>query len=317
MELKNLSVNPDGLKLIDVDQDGLKDILIFVKYELPVLVRQTAKRKFDIIDARGTQASLIKEASLSSIATANVDGKTGDEILIAQDNFARSLVFSGGKTWSIVDQYNAKSTENNILSVAAFDIQGKGSNSRPDILLLDCQKGQLQILKAGADKTYRFEKELNVGTWNGAVHLKMLYGRFTGSKAKSILLFDSEKFAIITPPDGGRTLENIEPQFTYETKIKDGKYGNLTAGDINGDGRDDIIMVEYDRNHIEILAIDSAGKPVPTMRFKTFEEKSYRDKQDEKASIEPRDLKIADVTGDGKNDLVTIIHDRIVIYPQD
>jgi len=34
-------------------------------------------------------------------------------------------------------------------------------------------------------------------------------------------------------------------------------------------------------------------------------------------TVEPRELRIADVTGDGKNDLVTIVHDRIIIYPQD
>jgi hypothetical protein len=54
------------------------------------------------------------------------------------------------------------------------------------------------------------------------------------------------------------------------------------------------------------------------MRFKIFEQKSYRDSKElAKISIEPRELKIADVTGDGKNDLVTVIHDRIIIYPQD
>lgn len=30
-----------------------------------------------------------------------------------------------------------------------------------------------------------------------------------------------------------------------------------------------------------------------------------------------RGLRIADFNGDGKNDLVTVIHDRIIIYPQD
>ena len=35
------------------------------------------------------------------------------------------------------------------------------------------------------------------------------------------------------------------------------------------------------------------------------------------ASVEPREMKIADVTGDGKANLVTVIHDRIIIYPQD
>ena len=54
------------------------------------------------------------------------------------------------------------------------------------------------------------------------------------------------------------------------------------------------------------------------MRFKIFEQKSYRDtKSLAKSSVEPREIKIADVTGDEKDDLVTIIHDRIIIYPQD
>jgi hypothetical protein len=54
------------------------------------------------------------------------------------------------------------------------------------------------------------------------------------------------------------------------------------------------------------------------MRFKIFEQKSYRDaKGRPKASAEPRELTVADVTGDGKDDLITVIHDRIIVYPQD
>jgi len=77
-------------------------------------------------------------------------------------------------------------------------------------------------------------------------------------------------------------------------------------------------MVEHVRNHIEILALDTDIKPIPAMRFKIFEEKSYRDsKPRSKIGTEPREMRIADVTGDGKHDLVTVIHDRIIIYPQD
>ncbi|MBN1392150.1 MAG: VCBS repeat-containing protein [Sedimentisphaerales bacterium] len=319
LELKGLVSNPDGLKILDVDQDGLDDVLIFVKYELPILVRQTQRRKFEIIDSPGAQMSLIKDATLGSAASANVDDNAGDELLVAQKNFARSLVFTRGKSWSIIDQYNAKGTENQISAVAAFDIDGKGSEERPAILLLDGQKGRLQILKAGDDNTYRFEKEINVDTWNAAArHLKMLFASLTGGEAESILLFDGDKFALVTPPSGSFLPKRLEQQFSYETKIKDGMYGNMVTGDINGDGRIDIIMVEYNRNHIEILAIDNDMKPIPAMRFKIFEQKSYREAREQaRISVEPRELRVADATGDGKNDLVTIIHDRIIIYPQD
>ncbi len=319
LELKKLSANPDGLKVLDVDQDGLMDVLIFVSYEPPILVRQVKKNKFEVVDSPNAQSSLIKDANLRSISIANVDGKAGDELLVAQKNFARSLVFSEGQTWNVVDQYNAKSTENQVLAVAAFDLDAGNPTDRPSILLLDGQKGQLQILKAGNDKTYRVEKVLDVGKWNSAAHLKMLYAPLTGSDVESLLVFDSKKFALVTPLGSENFTQHLEQQFGYETKIKDGIYGNLAAGDINSDGRTDIIMVEYGRSHIEILALDAGIKPVPAMRFKIFEQKSYRDAKAgrPKASAEPRELTVADVTGDDKDDLVTIIHDRIIIYPQD
>lgn len=318
LELKKLTANPDGLKVLDVDQDGLLDVLIFVSYEPPILVRQVEKYKFEVVDSPKSQSSLIKDASLRTISVANVDGKAGDELLIAQKNYARSLVFTDGRTWNVIDQYNAKSTENQILAVAAFHIDAGIEPDRPSILLLDEQKGQIQILKAGNDNTYRVEKELEVGKFSSAAHLKMLFAPLTGSDVESLLLFDSKKFALVTPLTSRNFAQQLEQQFSYETKIKDGIYGNIAAGDINNDGRTDIIMVEYGRSHIEILTLDADEKPVPAMRFKIFEEKSYRDsKPGPKASAEPRELTVADVTGDGKDDLVTIIHDRIIIYPQD
>lgn len=318
LELNKLTSNPDGLKVFDADQDGLQDVLIFVSYESPILVRQAQKNRFEIVDPATTQGSLIKDASLRSTDLADVDGKEGLELLIAQKTFARSLVFSEGRIWSIIDQYNAQeSTETEILAVAAFDLDGDDAAGRPAILLLDGRKGRLQILKAGRDETYRIDKQLDVGKWNSAAHLKMLYAPLTGGDTNSVVLFDSEKFAILTPLGSGEGVRHLARQFSYETEIEDGRYGSLTAGDINSDGRTDIVMVDYKRNYIEILTLDE-GKPVPAMRFKVFEQKSYRDTGNRaKVNIEPRELKIADVTGDGKDDLITVIHDRIIVYPQD
>ena len=314
LELKKLEANPDGIRVIDVDQDGLNDIVVFVKYEKPILIRQTEKKKFEITDAGKTQASLIQQATMSSMAVADIDGDKGKEILIAQDNFARSLKLSEESKWQIIDQYNAKSKENKISAVAAFKMSS--DNSKPSILLLDGQKGQLQILNTGEDQTYRITKELEVGSWSDSVNLTMLFAAVTGKDVNSIILFDNNKFALINMPEDNSGL-NCEQLFSYETKIKDGIYGNMTSGDINNDGKVDIVMVDYKENNIEILTFEETNKPISAMSFKIFEEKSYRKQQSDKVGVEPREMKIVDVTGDGKNDLVSIIHDRIIIYPQD
>ena len=304
---------------MDIDQDALMDVLVFVKYETPILIHQTKKGVFKIIDSPKSNSSLISKASLSSLFAANVDGKKGKELLLAEKNFARSLIFEDGVKWRILDQYNAKSSEDNISTVGTFEIPGWDTDKKPAIMLLDGTKGRLQILKAQNNQAYRFEKQLNVGRWNPASHLKMLFDSFTPNSAGNILIFDSEKFALITPPIAENHLLELQKQFSYETEIKKGSYGNLACGDINHDKRSDIIMVDYKRNYMEILALDPQYQPVPALRFKIFEKKSYRTgKQNNigKFSVEPREMKIQDVTADGKKDLITIIHDRIIIYPQ-
>jgi hypothetical protein len=317
LEIEKLPANPDGLKVVDVDQDGLQDVLIFIKYETPVLIRQVKKQEFVQIDPAQSQMSLIKDASPRTIAVADIDKKEGLELLVAQNNFARSLLFSEQQRWAIVDQYNAKSKENKISAVRVYELDAEPEGN-PEIILLDGQKGKLQILKAGEDKTYRFERELNVSNWSNSDHLKMHHEILGGKSSKSIMLFDGMKFALVIPSTTN-SYGHLDQLFSYETKIKDGKYGNMTIGDINNDGVTDIIMVDFQGNHLEILALDSEVKPVPAMRFKIFEQKSYKEagRGPGRASVEPRELEIADVTGDGKDDLITVIHDRIIIYPQD
>jgi len=49
--------------------------------------------------------------------------------------------------------------------------------------------------------------------------------------------------------------------------------------------------------------------------FKLFEAKTFN--SDEKTGSDPREAAIADVTGDGRQDLILLTHDRVVVYPQD
>ena len=48
--------------------------------------------------------------------------------------------------------------------------------------------------------------------------------------------------------------------------------------------------------------------------FKVFESKLFT--SGEPREYQPSDCLIADVTGDGANDLILLAHDRVLIYPQ-
>jgi hypothetical protein len=314
---EKLQANPDGIKAMDFDQDGLCDFMVFVKYEDPIVLRQTEPQKFEKIEAPQSQASLVSKATTSSLSAADIDDKPGDEVIICQKNFARSLRLVDGKKWTVIDQYNAAGTDDQIMAAAAFNIPPLSTAQRPAIFLLDSKTGNIHLLTAADDQTYRFQRKIDVGKWVASPNFKWLYSPLKGDNDKCMLLFDGQKFGLITIPDNGGRCPALERMFSYETKITEGVYGNMITGDINNDKRSDIVMVEYRHNHIEILALDADYKPIPAMRFKIFEEKQHGGERDDKSSVQPRYLRIADVTNDGKNDLVTIIHDRLIIYPQD
>jgi hypothetical protein len=101
----------------------------------------------------------------------------------------------------------------------------------------------------------------------------------------------------------------------YDTPIKDGFLNDVTAGDLNHDGRKEFVFLETAKNYLDLVFFNASHKLVPGDRWQVFEQHTFRGRDN--AVPEPREAVIADVTGDGKNDLIVLVHDRILVYPQE
>ena len=92
----------------------------------------------------------------------------------------------------------------------------------------------------------------------------------------------------------------------------------LCAGDLNNDGQLDILMTTQPKYYLNILRATDGGRIQGNLesvfRFQIFEEKSFMRGG---LSYGPREMEVADLTGDGKDDLVMLIHDRLLLYVQD
>jgi hypothetical protein len=101
----------------------------------------------------------------------------------------------------------------------------------------------------------------------------------------------------------------------YDTPIKDGYLNDVTTGDLNNDGRKELVFLETAKNNLDIVSFNPRHKLVPAIHWQVFEQHTFRGAMD--AVPEPREALVTDVTGDKKNDLVVVVHDRILVYPQE
>jgi len=87
------------------------------------------------------------------------------------------------------------------------------------------------------------------------------------------------------------------------------------SGDLNQDGRKDLVFLETAKAYLDIVIFEPPRRLVPAIRWQVFEERTFRSRRGD--ATEPREALVEDVTGDGKNDLVVLVHDRILVYPQE
>jgi len=101
---------------------------------------------------------------------------------------------------------------------------------------------------------------------------------------------------------------------SYETPIKDGHLNDVVSGDLNNDGRKDLVFLETAKNYLDLVILTPNASLCRRTAGRCCEERTFRSRRSDLP--EPREALVTDVTGDGKNDLVILVHDRILSIPR-
>ena len=135
-----------------------------------------------------------------------------------------------------------------------------------------------------------------------------------GDKREDLLLVGNGKFAVLY---NGRTGPRLKELASFEPRRKQAVFSTTVSGDLNGDGRVDVAAIDKRSHRISLLDHSPARGLRHALDFRVFEQKSFRGAAGGGAGSEPREVLIADVTGDDRPDLVLLVHDRVLVYPQD
>jgi hypothetical protein len=298
--------SPVALVAHDIDQDGLEDLIILVPYEKARILRQVAGGEFEEIEMTLPGA----DGEKPWCATADVDGDGKAELLLAQKNFVRAVVLrKTGAQWDldVREQINGAAGNSRIVAAAALKI---GDDPTPVLFLLDAERRALSFVQRDAAGVWRVLRNIPLPV----MEFGELQPLALGAKRPNSIAFLGQNLAAWQRLQGD-VLELRELD-GYETPINDGRLTDVVSGDLNNDGRKDLVFLETSKHYIDIVLFEKPHRLVPGNRWQVFEERTFRQSR-AGSGLEPREALVGDVTGDGKPDLVVFVHDRILVYPQE
>lgn len=296
----NLRGDPEGLAVLDANQDGRPDYLLFAGFGRPPTFLSTNDSGLPVI--RETDAGLgIGGAAAGGVFVGDLEGPV---LLVAQKNFARNVTLDAEGRWQVLDQFNGPSGAK-VSGVAVLDADGDGV---AEIVLVDEGSHKLRFLKR-REQVYRAWKELDLGSF---VYKGAHVADLNGDGADDLLVFGEDKFGVVYSGSNDWVLDEVA---SFESALKDVRFTDVMAGDLNADGRMDLALIDAAEQYLQIVTIGDELHLLPALCFKVFESKSFRGALP--GGNEPREGLLADVTGDGRNDVVLLVHDRILVYPQD
>ena len=301
VDLKGIGGVPPRLVVTDINHDDQPDVIVFDPFGPPVLL---VGRKGEAPIPPSGGLGPLADTNPAALTLADLDGPA---LLVAQQGFARKLRLDGDGHWSVVDQFDAGRPSARVQGVAALDTDGDGVK---EIALLDRPSKSVLFL-AKKDGEYVPSGKIVVGSFDD--FQRMMVADLDGDGSEDLLLADSTRFGVISTGQKGRKFTTIA---SYESNRDEARLGDLAIGDLNADGHPDVVLTDIAEHFIEIVSYE-VGKSELTRgaSFKVFEQKGGRRNFGD--SIEPRDMTLGDIDGDGRTDLILIVHDRVLVYRQD
>lgn len=295
MNLEFVSENPAFLLALDLDADGDRDVAV-VQPRDPFGLLQNEGGKFEAKDSKAFQGTnYLSGTKDENYSAAVLDGR--DVLLVAKKNFGRALALRNG-VLEVVEQYAGGRGAR----IAAL---GAGADG---IVLVDDATQELKVV--ARDGTERQSIPLP-----GKVGLdRILTAPLTDPKRPDFILVGERGFVVLRSDGASTTLETT---WTYESDVKDVMLDLPAFGDFNADGAADLALIDLRANaeleHPSMEILRLGKEPARGLRFAVYEQKRLVSG----GVGQLNRLAAADVTGDGKADLILQAHDRIMVYIQE
>ncbi len=310
VKLEGVSRPPQSSLAGDFDHDGSTDLALFTPGEPMVMVRGLdagADQIKVLTDKQMPQFGLVQAAGPNNTAMLDVDNDNFPELLIADQNFVRACDFNAEKGWRVVDQVTMPDRNASLVGLSVLEsADGKPGAAR--VIASDKQGKRLMVMARAGDGAWSVVDKLRLSGFDlGAIRA----GAFSGDGQPNVLCFADSSFAVVRQGGNRVTLDEIA---SYRSDEDDRLEHEMEVGDLNADGFVDLVVLDAREQMCQIFTLSAARKLYLATEFKVFESRLFS--RGESREFEPSAAVITDLTGDGKQDLMLLAHDRLILYPQ-
>lgn len=297
--------SPASVTSADVNGDGRADLIVanYGDSSISVFLNTTAPGAATPSFSAQPPFACVAGANPYSVATADINGDGKPDLVVANFSDTVSVLLNttvpGAATSSFASQ-QPFTTGTNSTSVAAADVNGDG---KPDLIVANILENTVSVLlnttTAGA-ATPGFATQQAFATDAGPASVTTADVNGDGKPDLIVAnIYDTVSVLLNATPAGAATAV-----FATQQPFPAGRTPNsVAAADVNGDGRPDLVVANFDDNTVSVLLnsmAPGAGAPV----FAT--QRAFA------TGTGAVSVTTADANGDGKPDLVVANFDGTV-----
>ena len=300
--------SPRALTTLDLNGDGAPDLIVANYYDNTVSVLLNTTAPGATTPSFATQQTFATGTHPFYLAAADVNGDGKPDLAVANrgDNTVGVLLNTtapGATTASFAPQQTF-GTGSNPANLVFKDVNGDG---RLDLLVANRNDNSLSVLvntTAPGASVPSFANQETFAT--GTTPLGLAVGDLNGDGLPDVVILnfvDNTLSVLLNTTVLGEA--SVTPDFPQTTFASGAGPNSVAVGDLNGDGKPDIITANEHDNTISVL-VNTTTPGSPTLSFAN--QQTFGG-----AYQTPRFLTVADVNGDGKPDVLTAYYDSDVV----
>ncbi|MBX3730334.1 MAG: VCBS repeat-containing protein [Candidatus Sumerlaeia bacterium] len=312
MELGERRDPPEHLVVIDFNGDGVDELLLLFEFDKP-LVLERHDGAWREMPLSGLLAGLLDKVRPQHIFPVRLDPKAKPAVMIVKEQFGRVFRLDAAGQVEILHQFNARNNRSRLVAATAGSLRGRPMR---EVALYDRTNRIVSVFGADSpDSAYELLSEIDVGDaqFDGLHALDL-----DGDGRDDLVLLGSDRLSVVGMQP---TVGSLQTVASIQTTTEEGGFGIVRRIALDKAGAPLLAALEMRENALEMFSLERPRRQPPALQraysFRVFDsEASVARRVNLDAPPEPREIATADLDGDGLPDLVVLVHDKIIIYPQ-